>query len=110
MKSVIIYDASGAIHNVLYGETERPEGVLSIVVDIPNGCTPESVDVSKTPPMPVFNYWPAIDLDVVKTEVKNIRNVLPEFQKTADTQEQIAGLYEYLIQLDFDVAMLQLGF
>lgn len=109
MKSVIIYDASGAVHNVLYGETEQPEGVLSVVADIPNGCTVKRVDTAKEPPEPVYNYWPAIDLDSIRADLMQLSKKTEERFKNCATNEDVNEIMEYTVDLDYNMSMLQLG-
>lgn len=87
MKTIVIHDRDGIIYNVIYGATDAdiPKDVPYVWLDIPNGCTLKDLDMSTEPPTPVYDYWPAIDLESVKNRVKTV-------EKTVGTHtEDIAG-------------------
>lgn len=57
MKSLIIYDATGTVWNVMHGQDTIPAGLPGIVVTIPDGASVTSVDVSDPArPEPVYAY------------------------------------------------------
>ena len=41
MKALVIYDATGRIWSIVYGEEQAPQGLLSMFVDIPDGAALE---------------------------------------------------------------------
>lgn len=57
MKSLIIYDATGTVWNVMHGQETVPPGLPGLVVTIPDGAAVTSVDVSNpASPQPVYQY------------------------------------------------------
>ena len=46
MKAIVIYDNTGRIWSIIYGEEELPQGVQAMWVDIPDGARIESIDVT----------------------------------------------------------------
>lgn len=59
MKTLIIYDTTGYIYFQMSGAYRIPEGGLNYSeVDIPEGKMVTSIDVSKTPNIPVFTDIP----------------------------------------------------
>ena len=70
MKSLIIYDTTGTVWNVVHGMDTVPAGLPGLLVTIPDRATVTSVDVrDPSNPQPVYAYSEAgIDL---QEEVKN---------------------------------------
>ena len=63
MKALIIYDLTGRIWNILYGEEAVPQGLPAMFADIPDGARLERVDVTDPEnPKPVFSYLPESDI------------------------------------------------
>lgn len=57
MRTLVIYDNTGAIYLMLHGEEEVPQGLQSLFVDIPDGAQLERIDVTNpNHPQPVFTY------------------------------------------------------
>lgn len=57
MKSLIIYDATGTVWQVIHGQDTIPAGLPGIVVTIPDGASVTSVDLSDPArPEPVYAY------------------------------------------------------
>lgn len=57
MKSLIIYDATGTVWQVIHGQDTIPAGLPGIVVTIPDGASVTNVDVSDPArPEPVYSY------------------------------------------------------
>lgn len=57
MKSLIIYDATGKVWQVIHGQDTVPSGLLGIIVTIPDGASVTSVDVSDPArPEPIYAY------------------------------------------------------
>ncbi len=63
MKALVIYDATGKIWSIFYGENQVPQGLLALFVDIPDGGQLERIDVTNPDdPKPVFTYLPESDI------------------------------------------------
>lgn len=57
MKTLVIYDTTGRIWSIIYGEESAPQGVPYLFTDIPEGATIERVDVTDLEnPKVVFTY------------------------------------------------------
>lgn len=57
MKTLVIYDTTGRIWSIIYGEESAPQGVPYLFTDIPEGATIERVDVTDPEnPKVVFTY------------------------------------------------------
>ena len=57
MKTLVIYDTTGRIWSIIYGEESAPQGVPYLFTDIPEGATIERVDVTDPKnPKVVFTY------------------------------------------------------
>lgn len=63
MKNLVIYDNNGVIFFQASGSITTPEGLQHMYVDIPEGKTLQSVDVSSIPHHPIF-------LELPKTEIQ----------------------------------------
>ena len=46
MKALVIYDTTGKIWSIIYGEQKAPQGLLSMFVDVPDGATLDKIDVT----------------------------------------------------------------
>ena len=46
MKALVIYDVTGKIWSIVYGEEEAPQGLTSMFVDIPEGAVLTKIDVT----------------------------------------------------------------
>lgn len=73
MKTLVIYDLTGKIWLMAHGETEAPQGVLCMFVDIPDGATLTKIDVTDTEnPQPVFEYLPDTDIGRLQKSMKQL--------------------------------------
>ena len=55
MKMLVIYDISGQILGIVYGEDKELVGLKSMAIEIPNGYDVERINVDNTEdPQPVF--------------------------------------------------------
>lgn len=71
MKTLVIYDLTGKIWLMAHGETEAPQGVLCMFVDIPEGAVLTKIDVTDVDnPQPVFEYLPDTDIGRLQKTVK----------------------------------------
>ena len=46
MKALVIYDVTGKIWSIVYGEEEAPQGLTSMFVDISEGAVLTKIDVT----------------------------------------------------------------
>lgn len=74
MKALVIYDLTGRIWNIIYGEGAVPQGLTSMWVDIPEGAQLERIDL-KNPeePKAIFSYMPESDIGKLQKEVKDLQ-------------------------------------
>lgn len=74
MKALVIYDLTGRIWNIIYGEESVPQGLTSMWVDIPEGAQLERIDL-KNPeePKAIFSYMPESDIGKLQKEVKDLQ-------------------------------------
>lgn len=74
MKALVIYDLTGRIWNIIYGEEAVPQGLTSMWVDIPDGAQLERIDL-KNPeePKAIFSYLPESDIGKLQKEVKDLQ-------------------------------------
>ena len=55
MKMLVIYDISGQIWGIVYGEDKELVGLKSMAIEVPNGYDVERINVDNTEdPQPVF--------------------------------------------------------
>lgn len=81
MKALVIYDDTGRIWSIIYGEETAPQGLQCMWVDIPDGATLERINVTDdTNPKPVFTHLPESDIGRLQQQVKE----LEEGQKVQD--------------------------
>lgn len=74
MKALVIYDLTGRIWNIIYGEETVPQGLTCMWVDIPEGAQLERIDL-KNPeePKAIFLYLPESDIGKLQKEVKDLQ-------------------------------------
>lgn len=73
MKALIIYDRTGRIWSIVYGEEVAPQGLLSLFADIPNGAVLEHIDVTDSVnPKPVYRYMPDSDIGRLQKQAKKL--------------------------------------
>ena len=103
MKTLIIYDKTGKIWNITYGQYEVPEGLMAEVVDVPEGSQIERIDTSGEKAKVVYASLPDDDVRVLKAEVNTLRtenafmNTALTFAAETFTDEQalkVPSLYE----------------
>lgn len=74
MKALVIYDATGRIWLISYGEETLPQGLTCMFVDIPDGAQLTSIDVTNPDdPQPVFDYLPESDIGRLQKEVEKLK-------------------------------------
>lgn len=69
MKALVIYDTTGRVWNVTYGEDTLPTGISGLIVDVPEGQSVHGVDLSGESPTVVFEELPA-------SEVQRLENAI----------------------------------
>lgn len=104
MQTLIIYDNTGMIWNITYGQYVLPEGLTAIIMDVPEGSQVQSIDVSGETPKLVFASLPENDIMQMKAEMNYLRteNMMMStaltFVSETFTDEQalkVPTLYEY---------------
>ena len=74
MKALVIYDLTGRIWNIIYGEETAPQGLTCMWIDIPEGAQLEYIDVTdQTDPRAVFKYLPESDIGKLQYQVAELR-------------------------------------
>lgn len=73
MQTLIIYDSTGMIWNITYGQYALPEGLTAIIMDVPEGSQVQSIDVSGETPKLVFASLPENDIQAMKAEMNTLR-------------------------------------
>lgn len=74
MKALVIYDLTGRIWNIIYGEDTVPQGLTCMWVDIPEGAQIQRIDITDPDnPKAVFLYLPESDIGKIQKEVEALR-------------------------------------
>lgn len=73
MQTLIIYDKTGMIWNITYGQYVLPEGLTATIMDVPEGSQVQSIDVSGETPKLVFAALPENDIQAMKAEMNHLR-------------------------------------
>ena len=78
-KALVIYDATGRIWSIVYGEEEAPQGLTCMFVDIPDGASLSHIDVTDPAnPVAVFDYLPESDIGKLQKQVKEMEEKVTE--------------------------------
>lgn len=78
-KALVIYDATGRIWSIVYGEEEAPQGLTCMFVDIPDGASLSHIDVTDPAnPQAVFDYLPESDIGKLQKQVKEMETKVDE--------------------------------
>jgi hypothetical protein len=86
MKALVIYDLTGRIWNIIYGEETVPQGLTCMWVDIPEGAQIQRVDVTDPDdPKAVFTYLPESDISKLQDKVKEQTEEIKSLRATVDT-------------------------
>lgn len=92
MKALVIYDTTGRILTVLYSETQAPQGVPCLFVDMPEGATLDKIDITDPKnPVPVFSYLPETDMDALRKQVGGLTDEL------VSTQMALTEIFEMML-------------
>lgn len=104
MKALVIYDSTGRIWNIIYGEETVPQGLTAMFVDIPDGAILDRIDVTDPEnPKPVFSYLPESDIGRLQKQVADLETQLTE------TQLALCEQYEANLALEEEVTNNQLA-
>ena len=104
MKALVIYDLTGRVWQIIYGEEEVPQGLTAAFVDIPEGAQLERMDVTDPGnPKPVLHYLPETDIGRLQKQVEELEGEL------TDTQLALAEQYEENLSLQEEVTNTQLA-
>ena len=107
MKTLVIYDNTGYIWNIVYGQEEIPSGLekSAIIVEVPSNMRILSIDVTDpTNPAPVFDSQPDTELGRMQAEIDTLKStsdtnasdIETNTSDITDIQVAIAELYESL--------------
>lgn len=112
MKALVIYDSTGRIWSIIYGEETVPQGLQCMWVDIPDGATLERIDMTDAAkPQPVYSYLPESDIGRLQKQVTQLTKELTAAQlalteqykanlalqeEVTNTQLALAEIYEGL--------------
>ncbi|MGL5434290.1 MAG: hypothetical protein ACRDBO_02665 [Lachnospiraceae bacterium] len=92
MKTLVIYDNTGRIYAMYYGEEATPQGIPCIYVDIPEGAQLERIDVTDPEnPQPVFAYLPETGIDKLEKQVDALTD------EVTTTQLAVVEMYEMMM-------------
>lgn len=92
MKALVIYDVTGRIWSIIYGEETLPQGLQCMWVDIPDGAQLDYIDVTDTSnPQPIFVYPPESDIGKLQKQTNVLGDQLTEAQ-LALTEQYEANL------------------
>ena len=103
-KALVIYDMSGTVVAIYYGEDcPTPNGIPYMWVDIPQNATIDHIDIEKGEA--VFSYLPETDLGQLQSQMAEVSQGLQTLENTsssiytdlANTQLAVAELYEMII-------------
>ena len=85
MKALVIYDLTGKIWNIVYGEETAPQGLTCMFVDIPDGAQLESIDVTdQENPQPVFTYLPESDIGRLQKQMTAVEEQMVDMKTQKD--------------------------
>lgn len=85
MKALVIYDLTGKIWNIVYGEETAPQGLTCMFVDIPDGAQLESIDVTdQDNPQPVYDYLPESDIGRLQKQMTAVEEQMVDMKTQKD--------------------------
>ncbi len=104
MRALVIYDMTGRIWSIVYGDETIPQGLPTLIVDIPEGAHLEKIDVTDPEnPRPVFSYLPDSDIGRLQKKTMQLEKEL------TDVQLALAEQYEENLALQEEVTNTQLA-
>ena len=87
MRALVIYDSTGYIWNIVYGQEEIPSGLekSAMIVDIPSDMRILSVDVTDPAnPTPVFDAQPDTEIGRLTDEIRDTKSEIQSVKSTTD--------------------------
>ena len=100
MRALVIYDSTGKIWSIVYGEENLPPGTLSMFVDIPEGANLIRIDVS-TPsdPQPVFEDYDDTDIGNLKKDMQHVKSDIERIEGKAKGNVSAANAVKMLAMM-----------
>lgn len=93
MKALVIYDLTGRIWNIVYGEEIIPQGLTCMWVDIPEGAQLERIDLTDPKePKAVFLHLPESDIGKLQKEVKKLQEKNESLNAQVSYLQMISGV------------------
>lgn len=93
MKALVIYDLTGRIWNIIYGEETVPQGLPSMWIDIPDGAQLERIDLTDPKePKAVFFYLPESDIGRLEKEVKELQDLNKSLNAQIEYLSMMSGI------------------
>ena len=108
MRALVIYDRTGRIWNIVYGQGEIPQGLICMWVDIPDGAVLERIDATDPEnPKAVFSYLPESDIGRLQKKTTELDNQLTDaylalteqYETSLDLQDQVTNTMMALTEL-----------
>lgn len=85
MKALVIYDLTGKIWNIVYGEETAPQGLTCMFVDIPDGAQLTGIDVTDPGnPQPVYTYLPDSDIGKLQKQMATVKEQMTDMKTQKD--------------------------
>ena len=89
MRALVIYDLTGRVWAITYGESSMPQGIFSMFVEIPAGMQLAKIDVSDLEnPRPVFTDLPESDIGKLRRKIESLETQLTEAQLALTEQHE----------------------
>lgn len=111
MKALVIYDSTGRIWSIVYGEENIPQGLTCMFVDIPDGAILDHIDVTDSAnPQPVFNYLPESDVGRLQDEVNCLKSQVTNLDsQLTDAYIALTEQYEANLVMEEDLINTQMA-
>lgn len=101
MQALVIYDSTGNVWNITYGDSTLPGSLSSAQMEIPDGTQLTGVDLSNPDiPQPVFKPLPQSSYDELKNEIDELKIAQQDL-----TDEAV----ENAVDMDYRISMVELG-
>ena len=101
MQALVIYDNSGNVWNITYGDSVKPERISSARLEIPDGSQITGVDLSDPEnPQPVFESIPASDYTKLQEQIWCMER---------EIQDQSDDITENNVDQDYRISLMEVG-
>lgn len=101
MQALVIYDSTGNVWNITYGDSALPGNLSSAQLEIPDGTQLTGVDLSNPDiPQPVFKPLPQSSYDELKNEIDELKIA---------QQDQACERVESDVDMDYRLSVVELG-